>query len=310
MTGTWAPALASLTRTLETLEAGQLLSPARLRQLRWVRNELTQAAGEQLLPDPAAGDLAELLSPVVVTDYLAVAAAGELRTRAADRPARENPNSTRVRLRCLELFAEHAGLKFSADPPRPVVISPVTDRSRHLMMRELANLVAAAEGTRVHPERARLHALIGVVLDTGARAGELCAMKLADLAYDRSTLEVHRSPQAAGAGQVETYELTGRTRAALRTWLAVRDALVETLDGTSTALWVSVRHNHLDDGRPWPAGLPLRPRGLARAYRRIAEELNLEQAGAGGWEPLPLRMEQLRRTTAGTGPSPLRSREA
>jgi hypothetical protein len=41
--------------------------------------------------------------------------------------------------------------------------------------------------------------------------------------------------------------------------------------------------------------MPLRPRGLQRAYTRAVVELNTELAGSPGWQPLPYRLEQLRR---------------
>jgi hypothetical protein len=64
---------------------------------------------------------------------------------------------------------------------------------------------------------------------------------------------------------------------------------------------VSVAGNHAGlpaaDGHSIrrPAGMPLRPRGLQRAYTRAVVELNSELAGSPGWRPLPYRLEQLRR---------------
>jgi integrase len=310
MSDDWRSAISSLEELLEGASAAAL-SPSRLRQMRWVKGELACAAATDLLPAPSAGDLVELLSPAVVTDYLAFASAGQLRSRTARRPTQDNPNSTRVRLRCLQLFAEQAGLSLLMDTPAPTFKEPVSPRSRHLMMRDLGALVGAAEGKRRHPELARLYALVGVVLDTGARVGELCAMTEDDISRGLARLDVTRRPQAAGArNTVETYELSERTKLALRSWLAARDGLVSTLEGSTSALWVSVRHNHLDGSTPWPAGLPLRPRGLSRAYARIVEVLNTENGGVRGWEPLPRRMEQLRRTPPGEpAPRPVRSHE-
>jgi hypothetical protein len=37
------------------------------------------------------------------------------------------------------------------------------------------------------------------------------------------------------------------------------------------------------------------PRGLARAWTRAVVDTNIEMAGEPSWEPLPTRMEQLRR---------------
>ncbi|MFG2487858.1 hypothetical protein ACGFSI_34555 [Streptomyces virginiae] len=69
---------------------------------------------------------------------------------------------------------------------------------------------------------------------------------------------------------------------------------MERVGGTATALWVSLPGNHLL-GQTVPAGTPLMPRGLARAWTRAVAETNVEMAGQPSWEPLPTRMEQLRR---------------
>jgi hypothetical protein len=74
----------------------------------------------------------------------------------------------------------------------------------------------------------------------------------------------------------------GRSRGTRRLLLT----LVRRVQGTATAVWVSVRAHHAG-----PVGMPLMSRGLARAYTRAVVELNVELAGEPGWEPLPTRLE-------------------
>jgi integrase len=152
----------------------------------------------------------------------------------------------------------------------------------------------------------RLFAIIGVVLDTGARVGELAALTMTDLAEDLSTVRMVRKPQArsTSAAVEERIRLSEGTRAALRGWLAVRDELVRPLNGTPKALWVSVSPNHAGrlstdgDALRRPPGMPLMPRGMQRAYSRAVVEANVQLAGTPGWEPLPHRFEQLRRAVS------------
>jgi integrase len=149
-------------------------------------------------------------------------------------------------------------------------------------------------------------ALLGVVLDTGARAGELTALTVDDLPEDLSTVRIERRPQARSSApaQVESLALSDSTRAALRRWLALRTEIVAALQGTTRALWVSLRPNHAglarEDGGsvPRPPGMPLQPRGLARAYTRAVDEANALLADTPGWSPLPRRLEQLRRSVS------------
>jgi integrase len=211
----------------------------------------------------------------------------------------------RIRADCLKLLGEAAAMVVAvADRPglpqlRATVDGPSRDQLRDYLAR------------RTHPAgppgRTRLLAMVGVVLDSGARVGEMCAMTLADVAGDLSRLRVERHPQARSVAPVETetIRLGAGTRAALREWLDVRAEIVGVLQGGAVhALWVSVRANHAGvlnaDGTAVsrPAGMPLRPRGLQRAYTRAVTEANLDLVGTPGWRPLPQRFEQLRRAVS------------
>ncbi|KRV50482.1 hypothetical protein AQ490_15485 [Wenjunlia vitaminophila] len=294
--------LAELDRVVGELVERPGVSGARARQLRWVAGEIRRASGHREFPAGAGASLAALLDSPAVTAYLALARRGELRTRVVPDPARVSDASMRVRADCLELVAGAAGLppppaqRPVAPDPRPVVPS----RQRSLLRRHLADQAGHRDADA---GRVRLLALVGVVLDTGARAGELCALRVDDLADDLTTVRIVRRPQARSVSPpvTEVLPLSAPSRAALRHWLPAREELVAGLQGAKTALWVSVRSNHAgvldEDGRASrrPAGMPLMPRGLARAYTRAVVRLNAEMAGRAGWEPLPYRLEQLRR---------------
>ncbi|MFF4648674.1 hypothetical protein [Streptomyces sp. NPDC001380] len=309
-----APGVAALERVVEELAAEPGVSGARVRQLRWVAGELARAVERGGLPPGAGASLGGLLESAAVESYLELAARGELRRRAVPDPGRSSDASMRVRADCLVIVARRAGVALEV-PERPLVPEPkpvVDPRRRGLLLRYLAD--GAERYARADPGRVRLLALVGVVLDTGARAGELCALRTGDLGGgsgggpggDLGEVRLVRRPQARSVSppHTEVLPLSGPTRAALRRWLPVREELVAAAQGPVHALWVSVRGNHAGlpdaDGRVRrrPPGMPLMPRGLARAYTRTVAELNVELAGTPGWEPLPRRLEQLRRAVA------------
>jgi integrase len=143
--------------------------------------------------------------------------------------------------------------------------------------------------------RLRLLAVIGTVMDTGARVGELCALRIAHLEETDTglALTVRRRPQAGTATEtVERLVLSAGTAAAVRHWLVARDSIITSLMIGTDALWVRR-----------PAGMPLQPRGMQRAYTRAVVDLNAELAGSPGWRPVPFRLEQLRRAVE---PHPIR----
>ncbi|MDG4858278.1 hypothetical protein P8605_08960 [Streptomyces sp. T-3] len=90
--------------------------------------------------------------------------------------------------------------------------------------------------------------------------------------------------------EIEWYALRQGTRVAVRRWLEVREELVAPLTGGRSALWVT-----LVPTKAGPPGITLRPQGLTQAFARGMTSLNWLMAGQFGWEPMPIRMEQLRR---------------
>ncbi|QKW18401.1 site-specific integrase [Kitasatospora sp. NA04385] len=273
---------------------------SRAKQLRWVAGELRTALERGALPPTAARSLTALLAPDALAAYLTAAERGLLRRKPAARPDRPSPASMRVRENCLRILATHADIPLTLpdrDPP-PVELHPVvTARPRGILLAHLDHATRPGQSDA----RTRILAIIATVLDTGCRAGELCALRTDDVDLHRGTIRLtrlpqHRDPQAPPA--TETIALSATTRAALRHWLTARAHL--TLrdparppgpdNQTTPALWVSIAPS----GHPRP-GLPLHFRGLARAYARAVHDLNTDMAGQPGWHPLPRRMEPLRR---------------
>jgi hypothetical protein len=92
--------------------------------------------------------------------------------------------------------------------------------------------------------------------------------------------------------EVEWYALEDRTQVAVRRWLKVREQLIDSgpMQGGRSGLWVT-----LVPTKAGPPGITLRPQGLTQAIARGMSALNWLMAGVHGWEPMPARMEQLRR---------------
>ena len=274
------------------------IGKSRAGQVRWVAGEYGRALDH---PDHPLGDdedatAATLFSAEAVTAYLALARRGELRVRAAADPTLGPERTEQVRIATLELLVtacratRHAQL-----PPRRHLPAepPVAPRPRGALRESLRELADQPGAT---PDRLRMLAIGATVTDTAARAGELCAATIEDLSPTLEDVRLIRRRQraAADAAYIELMALSGLSRAALRRWLSQRHELLSGVGGTATAVWVSLRPNHRD-GHAVPPGTPLQPRGLSRAWRSAVEAVNVALAGEPGWEPLPNRMEQLRR---------------
>lgn len=305
-------AAAQVESAVERLCLHRDTSAARARQLRWVAKELRLAvAHEGFRPGGPISSGAELLAAQPVTSYLRLAQQGELRQRPTSRgDGTSSAASMRIREDVLRLVCQELGVPLTLGErapipePREVVDGPTRSQLR-------AYLAEKAESPPTRAGHIRLLAIIGTVLDTRARVGELCALRLRDLeAEDQAAvLRVERRPQHGAGGDpvVEHIVLSPGTSAALRHWLVTRERILTPLSIGVTSLWVSVAGNHAGlpaaDGHAIrrPAGMPLQPRGLQRAYTRTVVELNTELAGSPGWRPLPYRLEQLRRAVEPPG---------
>jgi integrase len=335
------------------------VSRSRADQLWMVVGMYDRAVGREEMPAVAARSVARLFTRPTLQAFWELAVAGELRARAED-VGRPLPLATQ------RIVRDVLGVLAALVVPGKAVLLPVVDapelkptvpeRDLAALYRGLADL--AAEGPLVRgsvkmhvAQRARLLAMVGIVLDTGARSGELAALRMDDLAPELEAVGVRRRQQRAPADraeeiaglaevhpaavrsvlsghtyqhseavrqrilaavaalpplpEVEWYALRPRTRAAVRRWLEVREAVLAgervvgfrdpevegvVLEGGRSALWVT-----LQTSKAGPPGVTLGPRGLRLAYTKGVTALNVLMAGRYGWSPLPLRMEQLRR---------------
>ncbi|MFD6986158.1 hypothetical protein ACFWAX_36595, partial [Streptomyces sp. NPDC059956] len=185
---------------------------------------------------------------------------------------------------------DYAQLPPQPDPPRK---KPVAKRPRALLRAQLTELADSPDATT---SQLRMLAIGAVVCDTGIRAGEMCSRRIEDLSPALEELRVVRRPQ--GWSESDAFcgllPLSGLSKGALKRWLPERKRLLPRVEGTATVLWVSLHDNH-QNVQTVPAGTPLMPRGLARTWTRTVVETNVEMMGQPSWEPLPTRMEQLRR---------------
>lgn len=299
-------AIEQVTAAAERLCAQDGMSAARARQVRWFVKELRLAlAHPEFNPGGPVSSAADFFQPQAVSSYLELGRRGELRTRASSVPgAVSSPASMRVREDCLKLIARELTLPLVlGERARQPEVHETVDAPTRSQLR--AYLLDRAENPPVLASHVRLLAIIGMVLDTGARVGELCALTVEelDLEVREPAVTIVRKPQARRIAEpvTERIALSRGTAAALRHWLERRQELVDAFELAVKSRWVSVAGNHAGlpskDGNAIrrPPGMPLRPRGLQRAYTRAVVELNAELAGSPGWRPLPYRLELLRR---------------
>ncbi|POX58853.1 hypothetical protein C3492_35575 [Streptomyces sp. Ru62] len=268
------------------------ISEARSRQVRWVAGEYGRALAHPDHPLDIDTEAGPLFRRDAVDAYLDLAGRGVLRVRQAAAPA-SGDHSRQIRIEVLALLAKAAGVYADLPPqPDPARKQPVPKRARSLLR---SSLEEAADQAAL-PGQIRMLAIGAMVADTGARSGEACAWRIDDLAPSLEEVRTVRRPQGWSEAEayVELITLSGLSRAALRRWLIERHALLERVQGSASALWVSLHANHRAD-HAIPAGTPLETRGLYRAWTRAVEQTNQQMAGEPSWVPLPTRMEQLRR---------------
>ncbi|MFJ7271992.1 hypothetical protein ACIQV3_36050 [Streptomyces sp. NPDC099050] len=272
------------------------ISASRARQVNWVVGEYTRALAHADHPLDGDAHFTKLFTAEPVQAYLRLARTGQLRVRKAADPSKSSDSSEQIRLEVLRLLVtacgaeDYAGLPPQPDPPRQ---KPVAKRPRALLRAQLTELADSPDATT---SQLRMLAIGAVVCDTGVRAGEMCSRRIEDLSPALEELRVVRRPQGWSESEAfcELLPLSSLSQGALKRWLPERKRLLARVGGTATVLWVSLHSNH-QDGQTVPSGTPLMPRGLARAWTRTVVETNVEMMGQPSWEPLPTRMEQLRR---------------
>lgn len=280
------------------------LGSSRAEQVRWVAGELERAVTYDVLPDGCCRNLASLFSELSLARYFRAADADDLRATGRRHTCQPSEHSAGVRRSTVTLIASAAGLhpRLPQGPQAPLR-DPLTSQQRDAVWRFVSSGVTPT-GSKPSSRNVmiRLCAAVGVVMDTGARSGELTSIQLPELAADLSHVTITRRPQRGARVYSETLALSQATQGALRHWLQLRDRLVAGLGGsTPTALWVSVcgggrSHSGTTTARTRP-GLPILPDVLRVQYASTTAALNGTHAGDPAWVMLPRRMEVLRRAS-------------
>ncbi|WP_267487551.1 hypothetical protein [Streptomyces sp. DH12] len=187
------------------------VSRSRADQLWMVVGMFDRAVGREEMPVRAGRSAAQLFTWAALRPFWALAAAGTLRAREQEVARPLSVASLRIVRDCLDMLARVV-------VPGKVVRLPVVEqvepkavvapRSRAVLYRELVDLAGADRGDwraglgLSWEERARLLAMVAVVLDTGARSGELAALRMPDLAAGEEAVGVRRRVQR-GSSRVE-----------------------------------------------------------------------------------------------------------
>ncbi|WP_030372428.1 hypothetical protein [Streptomyces rimosus] len=315
-----APSLMALSRAVDALcqLPPEQMGASRKKHLRALEGAFYRAMEKHGLTPDAYDDLATLLGPESVNEFLRLARSGKV--RGDRKTAEESDAQLRARIRAMEIIAQHAGVPFKRPemPPAPELAPVVPPTSRALLLEHFQGQVNRSIS---EPFRVRFLAMYGIVLDTGASSGTLAKQHVAHLARDLSTVRIQRPRQGrmAEPPPMEEWELSSATRDALNAYLPLREQLTKRHQqdrqheqNAVKHLWVSLEHNtrRLPDGTSVvePPGMRLRPRGVQRVFFRAAEALNDEmeqllkernapQAGTEvpEWSPMPTRLEPLRR---------------
>ena len=230
--------------------------------------------------------------------YTAWSATGALSETGAGR----SQASTRARVAALRALAQHH------QRPQPAESAPPPDLREHIApsLTRFAIDALTLRGTApAHPadptddERSRLAAMLVVVELMPLRSAQMCALRRTAIHPRGGVLTAPSPPGRAPQDEPATdLPVPPAWAPVLSGWLERRDRLVGALEGTTQALWVSVRPNH--DPRTsatLPPGLPLQPRGLQRSYARAVATANDEHVGTPGF-PLPRSFDLLRRSVA------------
>ncbi|MET7713765.1 hypothetical protein [Streptomyces sp. NPDC005407] len=296
-----APSVRQLAKVVDGLAGQSWVSEQRARQLWMVVGMFDRAVGREEMPGRASRSAPQLFTWAALDGFWDLALPGELwqNPRQAGRPM---PLATQRIVRdCLDILAREVVPDRRVRLPsvvQPALRATTTPAQEVELFRFLVGLASGGPlgrgGAGMTVEyRARLLALTGVALDTRSRAGELAALRMADLGEGEGSVRVRRRQQ--NGAHLEPVELvlplSEGTRVAVRSWLSFRDGLVYPLQGSADALWVTLVRRSAAE----PAGLPLGAGGLRQAYARGVATLNWVMAGTDGWEPLPGRLEGLRR---------------
>lgn len=300
------PALPAVTAYLERLESSDQASRALHRQRSWALREavlfaavrrlngpeslaaapLTSADRERAMAECARVTLGELFADTFVDAWLDQADP-VLRGVTEHRTATQRARVTS--LRALAAFTGDGLPEHRHPQPAPrLLLSPPEVESA------LSALTGHLPG-RGPDDHVRLAAVLAVMSVWPVRSVELSQLEVRQLHDDGADVLLAVDPADEGPRR-----LRGVAAERLRAWLEVRAGLLAELQGGPVrAVWTSIRSNSRPGGPrgslPLPPGMPLRPRGLQRAYARSVEAANVMYHGLPGF-PLPRSLDLLRRS--------------
>jgi len=305
------PALQTVAAYLAGVEASGGASRALVRQRSWALREAVLFAAVRRLRGvaPPGGDLAALTDPErdravaesahVTLGELFVEGFVDAWLEQADPVLRgtadRRPATGRARvasLRALAAFVgEGAPQHREAHPvPRDLLTPPEMDSA-------LVALTGHLPG-RGPDDQVRLAAVLAVMSVWPVRSFELSGLELSQLRLSGGEVEL-----AVGEPGEAPRVLRGVAADRIGAWIDVRAGLIAALEGGPVrTVWTSIRSNSRPGGPrgslPLPPGMPLRPRGLQRAYARSVEAANALHHGLPGF-PLPRSLDLLRRSLQG-----------
>ncbi|MFF8840565.1 hypothetical protein [Streptomyces sp. NPDC015130] len=277
---------------------GILLQVSRQRadQLWMVVGMWDRAVVRDEVPDRARRSATQLFTRPALRAFWDLAVAGELRARAED-VGRPLPLATQ------RIVRDVLGILADLVVPDRAVLLPVVDqpelkatvpaRDRAALYRGLADLAAAGPLARdgigmSGDERARVLAMVGIVLDAGTRSGELAALRLDDLSKDLSAVGVRRRQQRAPADRTDEIAALAEVHPS-----AVREIRAGRLEQRSEATRQRVLAA-MDELEPLPEvewyalreGTRVAVRQWLEARERVVEALPLEGGRSALWVTL------------------------
>jgi integrase len=234
----------------------------------------------------------DLFTTAVIAQLWEIGCSDGLRSRTARRKRRDGPQSLhtrRARWSSLDRLLALSGCEAQM-PPRPApdpAPAPLPDEVAYRVADHVESHLGREAHGGVDLKMVRLRALVGLILDTGARTAELHALRWADFGPCLRTVTLVRYPQGADAGTRrlrQVFALSARTCAALEDWRVARNRLAAPIQGSDEdKVWVT-----LSSSSSGPPGRSLALGGLARTYNAVSELLT-----AWSGEPLPAHLKDL-----------------
>jgi hypothetical protein len=312
-----APSVRQLAAVVDSM-AGRV-SEGRLRQLQMVVGMFDRAVGRDEMPGRASRTVQQLFTWAALRPFWDLAVDGQLRHWEKDTGKPLPEWTQRIVRDCLKILAREV-LPPGKTVKLPSVANPepkatVGGRSLDALYRGLVDLAGRGplerDGTTLsYEDRARLLAIVAVMLDAAPRSGELAAQSLSDLAAGETAVAVRRQQQKAPPNRVDEVAAlaevgTEAARSVLGGWVErvseetrqrVLSAVAE-LEPLPEVEWYPLREGSQVAVRRW-----------LRVRQGLVESLPLEGAKTALWVSLvpskagppgvPLRAQGIRQAYA------------